>query len=492
LRPRLSSAPIFIQVLLLVVVSLVAAQVINLGVVLFLPDPPPLGFSAPEAARALKGETVVTAQGQTLKVRLQASEPRLASPQGHEPLESFLAGLLAHELGVSEDRVRVGVEPFDVRIRHTMRSIEVTHEQHGPAQQETEMFVTIGPGPGPAPISGSAPPPDAPPAMHARGVGHSLMFPPFAAALQRPDGQWLVLEPSRPLVSPWQMRTLVWFALSALLLTPLAWLIARRLARPIHTFAQAAERLGRDPHAPPLEEDRGPAEVRAAAVAFNDMQLKLKRYVEERTSMVAAIAHDLRTPLTRMRFRIEHAPEAVRDKVAADIEQMDAMVSQALTFVRGDTTRGDRVKLDLGALVHSVADDLGEMGWDVSFEGGGSVVEGDPVGLRRLLTNLLENAVKFGVRARVFIERDGAAILIRVEDDGPGLPVSELERVFEPFHRADPSRAPATGGFGLGLSVARSIARAHGGDLTLANRSDGGLTATVRLPAQEPLAASIA
>lgn len=488
MRPKLSSAPIFVQVLLLVVVSLVATHAINLAVVLFMPDPPPLGFSVSEAARALKGESVTTPQGQTLKVRVQAQEPRFDGPGGHEPLLPLLNGMLARELGVPKDRIRIGVHPFDVKIRRRLHTVNIEGVQD---REETQMFITVAP---------DGPPPPRPPGplspkarenqrdemawhMRTRGIGHALVFPPFSAALQRPDGQWAVLEPTRPLLSPWQVRTAVWLALSALLLTPLAWFIAQRLARPIHTFAEAAERLGRDPRAPPLEENKGPAEVRAAAAAFNDMQVKLRRYVEERTAMVAAIAHDLRTPLTRMRFRIENAPPDIRDKVAADIEQMDGMVSQALTFVRGDVAGRERMKLDLGALIQSVADDLAEMGDDVSFDGGKLVVEGDPIGLRRLVTNLVENAVKFGHRARVSLVREVDAVLIRVDDDGPGLAESEIERVFEPFHRADPSRAPSTGGFGLGLSVARSIAQAHGGDVTLANREGGGLTATVRLPA---------
>jgi len=219
-----------------------------------------------------------------------------------------------------------------------------------------------------------------------------------------------------------------------------------------------------------------------ASAAFNDMQEKLRRYVADRTAMIAAIAHDLRTPLTRMRFRIENAPDEVRDKVVADIEQMDGMVSQALAFVRGETGGGDRLKLDLGALVQSVVDDVAEMGAEAAFEGGKLIVEGDPIGLRRLVTNLIENAVKFGARARVSLVREGGWAVVSVADDGPGLPPGEIDRVFEPFHRVDASRAPATGGFGLGLSVARSIARAHGGDVSLANRPEGGLMATVRLP----------
>ena len=474
-RPRLSSAPIFVQVLLLVLFSLVATHVINLGVVLFLPDPPPLGFSVPEAARALKGEPVRTAQGQTLRVRVQPREPRLADPHGHEPLRPLLVGLLARELGVPESRIRVGIEPFDVKIRHTFRaahSERLEHRRHiGGRPVQTEMMIAVAP-----PGEGRG----ARGFMTWRGAG-GLMFPPFSAALQRPDGQWLVLEPTRPWLSPWQIRTLLWLGLSAALLAPFVWLIARRLAQPIHTFAEATERLGADPHAPPLEL-RGPAEVRMASAAFNDMQEKLRRYVADRTAMIAAIAHDLRTPLTRMRFRIENAPDEVRDKVVADIEQMDGMVSQALAFVRGETGGGDRLRLDLGALVQSVVDDVAEMGAEAAFEGGKLIVEGDPIGLRRLVTNLIENAVKFGARARVSLVREGGWAVVSVADDGPGLPPGEIDRVFEPFHRVDASRAPATGGFGLGLSVARSIARAHGGDVSLANRPEGGLMATVRLP----------
>jgi signal transduction histidine kinase len=212
------------------------------------------------------------------------------------------------------------------------------------------------------------------------------------------------------------------------------------------------------------------------------MQEKLRRYVGERTAMVAAIAHDLRTPLTRMRFRIEGAPEEVRDKVVADIEQMDAMVSQALTFVRGDVGTSTRARLDLADLLLSVVEDVAEVGAEASFSGESLLIEGDPVGLRRLATNLVENAVKFGQRARVALETHDGWAVIRVEDDGPGLPEAELERAFEPFHRGDPSRARSTGGFGLGLAVARSIAQAHGGDVTLANRAGGGLDAIVRLP----------
>jgi signal transduction histidine kinase len=326
---------------------------------------------------------------------------------------------------------------------------------------------------------------DSPRDINLEMIGENVVFPGLSAAWERPDGRWAVLEPQHPLLSPWQLRTLVALGLGALVLAPAAWFTARRLARPIHAFASAAERLGRDPRAPPLPA-AGPAEVRTAVAAFNDMQEKLRRYVDERTAMVAAIAHDLRTPLMRLRFLIESAPEDIRARTIADIEQMDSMISAALAYARGEAEGTAHEPLDLGALVSAVVDDMAETGRDVTFQGLGPLrIAGDALGLKRLAANLVDNAVKFGGRARVGLSSaDGFAILT-VDDDGPGLPPEELERVFEPFHRADASRSSAVGGFGLGLSAARTIARAHGGEVTLANRVEGGLRATVRLPAGE-------
>jgi signal transduction histidine kinase len=227
----------------------------------------------------------------------------------------------------------------------------------------------------------------------------------------------------------------------------------------------------------------GPAEVRTAVAAFNDMQDKLRRYVDDRTAMVAAIAHDLRTPLMRLRFRIEAAPEEVRARTVADIEQMDAMISAALAFARGEAAQAERVRLDLSALVASVVDDMADTGTPVTFEGGKAVlIDGDALGLKRLVSNLVVNAVKFGERARVALKRGKGEAVFTVDDEGPGLADDQLERVFDPFYRGDASRNAATGGFGLGLSAARAVARAHGGDIKLENREGGGLRATVRLP----------
>jgi signal transduction histidine kinase len=199
--------------------------------------------------------------------------------------------------------------------------------------------------------------------------------------------------------------------------------------------------------------------------------------------MVGAIAHDLRTPLTRLRFRIEGLPEEQRIKMSADIDQMEAMISAALTFVRDTSQPAQRRRLELSSLLESLCDEMAETGAATEIETGDKVVlEGDPMALRRLFANLLDNAVKFGGRARARVSRVGATAVVEIDDDGPGIPPTDRERVFEPFYRREPSRSRNTGGAGLGLAIVRSIARGHGGDVDLVNRTGGGLTARVQLP----------
>ncbi len=262
----------------------------------------------------------------------------------------------------------------------------------------------------------------------------------------------------------------------------MVWLFARRLSSPMSTLAEAAERLGRDPEAPPLRVT-GPAEMQTVTTAFNEMQDRLRRYVQDRTAMIGAVAHDLRTPLTRLRFRVESVPEPLRSKMTADMEQMDAMIAATMAFARDVTKTGERSRLELSSLVQSVADEMADTGADVSAETKGPVViEGDPIALRRLVANLLDNAVKFGARARARVYTEPGAAVIEVDDDGPGLGIADREKVFEPFFRGEPSRNRATGGAGLGLAVVRSVARAHGGDAALENLPGGGLRARARLP----------
>jgi signal transduction histidine kinase len=309
-----------------------------------------------------------------------------------------------------------------------------------------------------------------------------VTFDPFTASLKLPDGQWATVVPPHGLVSPWQARLLASLLISMLILAPIVWWLARRLTKPIRVFAEAAERLGANPDAAPLE-PTGPTEVRTAIGAFNDMQASLRGHMRKRTQTIAAIAHDLRTPLTRIRFRVELAPPILRDKMVADVEEMDALIAQAMAFVRGETQAERREPLDLDRLAHDCATDFSETGASVVFDGGGALqVDGDPAGLRRAVTNLIDNAIKYADAARVrTFSLDGQA-MISVEDDGPGLPDDELEAVFEPFARGERSRNRQTGGAGLGLSVARQAARLGGGDVTLINRPEGGLIAVLNLP----------
>ena len=456
-------APVFAQLMALVLVSLVAALAINVAIVFFLPPPPPEMFSLSEVASALKagGAPVRAANEHTIAAHLKPTPA--AYQHGRAGFrEAVAARGLADSLGEPMDKVHVVLfnRPPGPSQRHRFDSDHEHRQQAFP------------------PFDGRLPPRGSLPASQER-----FIMAPFEASLQRADGQWMsVRAADSGLLNSWQQRVLLCFALSALILIPIVYLFARRLARPITAFARAAERLGRDPGAPPVEID-GPAEVETAAVAFNEMQDRLRRYVSDRTAMVGAVAHDMRTPLTRLRFRIESTPEPLRTKIIADIDQMDAMISSAMAFVRDASDPAERRRLELVSLVESVADEMAETGLSVSAEGVGPVViHGDPIALRRLVTNLMDNAVKFAGSAHARVYADEGSAVVEVDDDGPGVPDHERERVFEPFQRGEPSRSRATGGSGLGLAVVRSVARAHGGEATIENRAEGGLRARARLP----------
>jgi signal transduction histidine kinase len=263
----------------------------------------------------------------------------------------------------------------------------------------------------------------------------------------------------------------------------------RRLTAPVRTLAAAAEALGRDVNAPPLPED-GPSEVATAASAFNTMAARIRRFVQDRTELLTAIGHDLRTPITRLKLRAEFVEDdEQRGKMLADLEELEAMVSATLAFGRDARTTEPVASLDLAELLRTVLDEIGDTRPDVAprlaYEGPPHLtVRARPLALKRALANLASNAVTYGGSARIRLKppADGVAV-IEVEDDGPGIPSAELDRVFEPFHRGEPSRNRETGGVGLGLPIARNILRAHGGDVVLANRPMSGLKATLTLPA---------
>ena len=298
------------------------------------------------------------------------------------------------------------------------------------------------------------------------------------------DGSWLVFSATHAPDGSFRLgRFALWMALIALVVTGLSLWAARRLTAPLAAFAAAAERLGVDGGAPPLPES-GPRELRAATHAVNRMQERLTRFVEDRTRMIAAIGHDLRTPLTRLRLRAEFIddPETQR-KMLADLSEMEAMISATLAFARDDAQREPRVQADLADLLQSLIDDRCDAGQNAAYQGPGRLtLTCSPVAMRRALANLIDNAINYGGRAEVGLTAAAGHAVIEIDDAGPGIPEAEREKVFHPFYRLEASRSRDTGGTGLGLSVARTIIRGHGGDIGLTNRPTGGLKVTVTLP----------
>lgn len=262
----------------------------------------------------------------------------------------------------------------------------------------------------------------------------------------------------------------------------------RRATKPLYLFAGAAERLGVDVNAPPLDED-GPGEVRRAARAFNTMQTRLKRFIQDRTQMLAAISHDLRTPITRMKLRAEFVEDdEQREKMLKDLGEMEAMIATTLAFARDDAANEPAERVDVAALAAQLVADERAAGRDASYSGPATLdLTARPLALKRALANLIDNAVKYGTRARVALTARAEEIEIVIDDDGPGLAEPDRERVFAPFFRLEGSRSRETGGTGLGLTITRNAIRSMGGDVELLNRTgtDGrpvGLRARVTLP----------
>ncbi|MET3712551.1 signal transduction histidine kinase [Sphingomonas trueperi] len=300
---------------------------------------------------------------------------------------------------------------------------------------------------------------------------------------RRTDKGWLVASVSRaPTLGRWRVAILQWMLLTLVILSLLAWAAARRISRPIRRLAEAAKRarLGA-PEAIPLD---GPREIRELGRAMEAMQARILQQAENRTVMLAAMAHDLGTPLSRLAFWIEQLPEAARERAVADIGEMRAMLAATLRFTRDDRTHGEMVRLDLGTLIDSLADDLATAGTPVTVEPGPRMVLiGDAQALRRLFGNLIENAVRYGHVARISWSIRNGHGEIHVDDEGPGFDLSRAENLFAPFVRGESSRNRATGGTGLGLAIVRSIVELHGGEVMLANRPSGaGGRVRVRLP----------
>ncbi|MCE8030075.1 HAMP domain-containing protein [Halomonas daqingensis] len=297
------------------------------------------------------------------------------------------------------------------------------------------------------------------------------------------DGQWLnAAFYQHDKGSLWTSRSLMSLGLTALMLALISVFIASRIARPLRNLATAAEALGRGQNLPPLLED-GPEEIKRTAQSFNKMQSRLHRFVEDRTKLLAAISHDLRTPITSLRLRAElvNDKDAQRKMIAA-IDELQSMTEAAISFARGESIKEETRAIDLEALVGSICDDQSNLGHPVTHvEGVRMQYRCRPDSLRRAIRNLVENAVRYGGEAKVSLRDTPSSIDIVVEDRGPGIPDDMVEKVFAPFVRLETSRSRQTGGSGLGLSIVRAVVRQHGGDISFSN-TETGMQAIVSLP----------
>jgi signal transduction histidine kinase len=458
--PAKFSLSLTAQVMALVLGAVIAAQAITiLAVYLAPPFSPPI-YTLAQLASALKGDALATDQGRQLHRTVAMYLPEeLAdsdAPDGDK-------GRLAAYLGAPADEVRLhrrGPPPFVMLMsgnRPYRRDLQMPPPPDGG-----------GPGLEPRPGQGG------PPAMDGGAIRGE-----FVAAWRQGDGRWAIVEPQPEL--EWLRRLAIWVGGGLVVMGPIGFWFARRISAPLNGFVASAEVLGRDPQAS-LMAPSGPAEIGAAARAFNAMQGRIQRYVQDRVSMIGAISHDLRTPLTRIRFKVENADPAMRAAVLSDVAQMEHMISAVIAFSRDSATTSARQPLDLTSLVACAVDDAAAGGADARMKMDQTlIVDGDPVALQRLFANLIDNAIKYGQCAQVRAEAlDGEAV-VTVTDCGPGLPQRELETVFTPFYRTEEAKLRTASGVGLGLSIARSVARGHGGDIALTS-SAAGLVASVTLP----------
>lgn len=458
--------------------------------------------------------------------RLQAAEERIQDLEQDQEQESFDARQHAIEIGREREIARAEAraeamaerqaaaaerlaERLEQRVQiengrviiHRRDGQTESVEVHGPTMPDFDMpdvEVRVAPpvavarpaAPSapdtPEPRSGVTPPspravpaPPTPP-MFAPAPAGVVLISGFEIGAQLPDGRWLVMRQGR------NWAELGWIARAAgiiggtlLLLSILALLFARYLTRPIRSFSEAVQAVGVNPQSEPVVEE-GPRELRGAARAVNTMQARLRALIADRTKTLAAVAHDMRTPLMRLRLAAEHAAPEHRERMAKEIGEVEALVASFIAFARDDPAEEARVRLDLSALLQSIADDHADQHRSVSFEGDERlVITGQSLGLKRLFANLVENALKYGEAARIKLRSEEGAVVIDVEDDGPGIPAALRETVFEPFVRLNEE---GTRGAGLGLAAARSIARAHGGDIAILDTEKGALL-RVTLPA---------
>lgn len=318
--------------------------------------------------------------------------------------------------------------------------------------------------------------------LHLGSVGNATVV---IGSLQLSDGSWLHFQ-AQDLVGAWplKLRRVFVASLPMIALVLIALVTLRVILRPLGLLADAVTRVGYGSST--VLEEQGPAEFRRLIRAYNEMQGRIVTMIKDRTEALAAVGHDLRTPLARLRLSADDvSDEQTRDALIHNLDEMELMLDSLLTYFRGDDHPEKPCLVDLAVLMATVVDDLQDRGYDITYYGPEHCdAKFRPVEFKRALSNLTNNAVQYGNRAWVFLSVDADAIRIRVEDDGPGIPEADMQRVLEPFQRLDPARQRNTSGVGLGIPIAVRAVAAAGGKLILSNRPEGGLCAQIVLPHQ--------
>ncbi|MBB5684620.1 sensor histidine kinase [Sphingobium boeckii] len=413
------------RIVLLVAASVLATALVSFAITFNGPPPFPMPYRAEEVAAALAGRPV---RGPGPKAILRQM-PALPQPSAEQARDPITEQTVARVLGVAPSQVVAWSSGWRA------------------------------PRPG--------------------GEGPRLMSD-FTIAVRGPAGWTVAVNSPRPWLTNWHRITLASLVGALILLTILGWFIARAITRPLSRLADAADAVSASHRSLPVEIE-GPPEVRRVAGALNAMRARLVDHVAQRTAMLAAITHDLGTPLTRLAFRIEALPAADRIRALADIEEMRGMIMSVLEFARGETRAP--APLDLAPLLAALADGMNATVGPVAQSIATPLpMTGDDGALRRLFTNLLENALRYGQSASLTATARDGHVIVTIDDDGPGIPPALAQSLFDPFVRAEPSRSRETGGIGLGLAIARNVVEAHGGSIAAQNRPQGGARLTVSLP----------
>lgn len=318
----------------------------------------------------------------------------------------------------------------------------------------------------------------------ARNIGPHAMARFVLIQIELSDKSWVIFErgiPENTFI--WPIKILIVLGILLLSVVLISLFAVKIITNPLQKLRQAAEGLGKNIQQKPLEES-GPQEVKETAIAFNLMQQRLKSYIEDKAQILAAVSHDLKTPLTRLRLRSDLLDdEELKDKMQNDLNDMEKMVSTTLEFMRGSESKEEIQQIDMVALLESIQDDFNDTGKTVKFKSEQiDSFSGKPLALKRCIINLVENGIRYGEKVDIHLKDNNDGITIMICDHGPGIPEELHEKVFSPFYRLENSRAQHTGGTGLGLGIARNIARAHGGDITLSNKETAGLCALLKLP----------